>query len=641
MSLDYEKAKRMGEKAYRKALLSGKYPYLPALEDFLGDDREKAVISAGVREIPLRLVAGTKTRGRQEAFADNFMPLLDQDSEFAAKWDKLFEAQMTEGIREPVKAYEYMCKFYILEGNKRVSVMKYVDSPFILADVMRIMPPKKDDKDVRVYYEFDEFFRSTGLYDIVLSEEGGYRKLEEIFGMDQGSVWPEEKILELKHVYEIFSEAYSGRGGRLHPDAYGDVFLLYITLFGVSSLTEDTLAQIGKNLDRIQQELWINENRKNVDFQEEPREMESAGSIFTMWKKQTIYSEKNPLHIAFLYDGTPDLSSWIYGHELGRNHIEEAFPGQVLTKAWSNVNADEKFQEAVKEAAEDRTKMIITTSPSQMEMALRAAVTYPDIRFMNCSVNLSHNMVRTYYGRMHEAKFLMGILAGSLAKDHKIGYVADYPIYGALARINAFAIGAAMVDPKVRIFLTWTSLKDGDWLEFMNSRGIRTISGPDLIKPVHTSRDYGLYQINDDRSVTNLAMPVWDWGKYYERIVQSVMNGSFDKEASEKKDQVLNYWWGMSAGVIDVILSGHLSYYSQKLVETFKQGIINDTFRPFDGELRGQDGEVILEAGKTLGNDEIVRMSWLNDNVEGYVPAMEELTEAGKQAVLIGGMGVT
>ncbi len=86
---EYYKAKRLGDRAYRKAVVSGRYPYLPALEDFLPKS-VNAEIPAGVRDIPLDQVVGTRTRGRQEAFADNFMPILDGESEFAVKWSLLY-----------------------------------------------------------------------------------------------------------------------------------------------------------------------------------------------------------------------------------------------------------------------------------------------------------------------------------------------------------------------------------------------------------------------------------------------------------------------------------------------------------------------------------------------------------------------
>ena len=93
-------------------------------------------------EIPLFLVVGTKTKGRQGAFAPDFMPAMEPDSEFASKWEALLQSQYEEGIRDPILVYEYMRRFYVLEGNKRVSVSKYVGGTTILAEVHRILPKR-------------------------------------------------------------------------------------------------------------------------------------------------------------------------------------------------------------------------------------------------------------------------------------------------------------------------------------------------------------------------------------------------------------------------------------------------------------------------------------------------------------------
>ena len=51
-----------------------------------------------------------------------------------------------EGIREPIKAYEFMNKFYVEEGNKRVSVLKFFDAVSIPGNVTRIVPPRTEEK---------------------------------------------------------------------------------------------------------------------------------------------------------------------------------------------------------------------------------------------------------------------------------------------------------------------------------------------------------------------------------------------------------------------------------------------------------------------------------------------------------------
>ena len=57
----------------------------------------------------------------------------------------------------------------------------------------------------------------------------------------------------------------------------------------------------------------------------------------------------------------------------------------------------------------------------------------------NCSVNMSYSSICNYYPRMFESKFLMGALAAAMSETNILGYLADYPIYGMIANINAFA----------------------------------------------------------------------------------------------------------------------------------------------------------------------------------------------------------
>jgi basic membrane lipoprotein Med (substrate-binding protein (PBP1-ABC) superfamily) len=262
-----------------------------------------------------------------------------------------------------------------------------------------------------------------------------------------------------------------------------------------------------------------------------------------------------------------------------------------------------------------------------MEGTVKAAVHFPKVKFLNCSINLNYNAVRTYYGRMYEAKFIMGALAATRTMDGRIGYVADYPIFGTMANINAFAIGAAMVDPDVKIHLKWSSEAGRDWQKEFEDEGISVISGPDCIKPSNASRQYGVYKKLGDGTIKNLAAPLWNWGKYYEQIVKTVLNGSWDAKGLVRSDRALNYWWGMSAGVIDVILSDDVPYYCEKLVGILKDGIIRESLKPFAGELHSQD-KVIQEKGSDeLASEDIIDMNWLNDNVIGNIPKKNAIVE--------------
>ena len=114
---------------YYKAMRAGKREgeILPNLDDILKEKNIVAVreVPLGLVQIPSELIVGTKTAGRSSAFSKSFKPLLKENTEFAYKWMALYKAHLNEGIREPIKAYEFMNKFYVEEGNKRVSVLKF------------------------------------------------------------------------------------------------------------------------------------------------------------------------------------------------------------------------------------------------------------------------------------------------------------------------------------------------------------------------------------------------------------------------------------------------------------------------------------------------------------------------------------
>ena len=97
----------------------------------------------------------------------------------------------------------------------------------------------------------------------------------------------------------------------------------------------------------------------------------------------------------------------------------------MSTQAFTDRSSDGAFDQAVEEAVRNEANLIITCAPTQMRQTLRAAVEHPGPAYLNCSVSLSHSAVRGFYGRMYEAKFLLGALAASLAGHHKLGYVAE------------------------------------------------------------------------------------------------------------------------------------------------------------------------------------------------------------------------
>ena len=127
---------------------------------------------------------------------------------------------------------------------------------------------------------------------------------------------------------------------------------------------------------------------------------------------------------------------------------------------------------------------------------------------------------------MYEAKFIMGAIAGAMSEHDKIAYIADYPIYGTIANINAFALGAKMTNPRAQIHLLWRCLKDFDFDQQLSDLQPDCVSDHDLSVPEAGSRYYGLYKMYSD-SVWNLAIPVYHWGPFYTQLVRSILDGTW------------------------------------------------------------------------------------------------------------------
>ena len=146
----YKDALRLGQKEIKAVAAKDDLALMPALDEVLAGKKTAGTVDLGVVQIPTDRIVGTKSPGRVAAFAPNFMPILEENTEFAQKWKALCEAHLAEGIREPVKAFEYMNKFYIEEGNKRVSVLKFFGAYNIPGRVTRVLPARDGSEEVEI-----------------------------------------------------------------------------------------------------------------------------------------------------------------------------------------------------------------------------------------------------------------------------------------------------------------------------------------------------------------------------------------------------------------------------------------------------------------------------------------------------------
>ena len=636
-NLYYYDALKRGQKEFRACTARGEYPYLPTLSEIVGEEQLGHTTNLGTVLIPLEFVVGTKSLGRTQSFSRNFMPLMNPNTEFAGKWQRLCQAHLEEGIWDPIKVWEYRNRFYVEEGHKRVSVLKFFDANSVSAQVIRILPRRDGSREIELYYEFVDFYQYSRINFLEFSKPGSYAKLQELLGKLPGQAWSEEERRDFTTAYSCFHQAYDAQGGGRLTSTAGDALLAFLKIYGYDALRGKSAQEIQTAVAKVWEEITLQQEEEPIDVKLFPQEAEKKSPSLLSWFLPK--GEQKVLRAAFVHDKDPEHSNWTYGHELGRRHLEKVFGGGLETIARFNAMEHDPL-DTLQEVIAEGSNVIFTTSPLLLPASLRAAVDHPDVIILNCSLNTSHRYIRTYYARMYEVKFITGAIAGALAGNDPVGYICDYPIYGQVAGINAFALGVQLTNPLARVHLEWSSVEDAKTAaQRLTEKGIRLISAQDLARRGAPGHSFGLSLIEADHQV-NLALPVWKWSVYYEAILRRIRDRSFQVEYQESH-KALNYYWGLSSGVVDLNCSFRLPDSTRKLADLLRDGIRSGSCHPFRGPIYDQNGRKQVSEGDILDVEHIITMDWLTENVVGSLPAYDELSDTGKATVGIVGVDAT
>ncbi len=626
---EYEKARKAGQKIAKANMNMGEYPYLPVLDDIIEQVEIVREVSLGVIDIPINQIVGTKTRGRTNAFARNFMPLLEEESEFAVKWMNLYKAQISEGIRDPIVVYEYLNHFYVMEGNKRVSIMKYVGANSIRGRVTRLIPKQDDSKEIAIYYEFLKFYEIAGINELIFTEPGGYDTVLKHVGVREA--WDEELVKTFRSCYERFTGVFEARRTRAMRLSTADAFVVFLDYYGYDTLIDTTMKELKNQVKSLEDDFILFPKKKSIQLKLDTEAIDEPGGLLKGLQLPT-----GVLKIGFFFDKTPETSRWTYNHEMGMKEVEKIFGDKIACYPFYNVGDSASGIKVMEEAIKKGCTLLFATTPNLISACTSIAVKHPGVKILNCSLNTLFGHVKTYYARLYEAKFLMGITAGLVAENDRIGYLADYPIYGAIANINAFAMGVAMVNPKAKIYLHWYTKKEENVDQALLGQDISIVSGYDSMIPNSDGMRFGLFDFRSE-DPKPIAMAVWNWSVFYEKMIRSVLNNNWNRD-KVKKGEVINYWWGMNAGVIDFITSSKIPYGNRNLVEAMKMGIAHRIVYPFSNEIHAQGHEKKLSMGETMNPYDIMNMDWLLENVIGSIPAKDELVDSAKKIVELQGV---
>ena len=351
----------------------------------------------------------------------------------------------------------------------------------------------------------------------------------------------------------------------------------------------------------------------------------TEASAQTSDSKQTDIS-KDDMKVGVLYISDPsEGSGYSYTHDLGIQGMQENLglnSDQIERKIVDDGDAD-ATEKAIKECIDDGCRIIFTTSWGYMETTSEMAEQYPDVYFSHGTGYLSNGKnFNNYFGRIYQARYLSGIVAGMNTKSNKIGYVAaqDSSNSEVTGGIDAFAIGVESVNPDAKIYVVVTNSwydadKEKAASEQLLDMGCDVMAQHcDTAYPQTLAQDHGVYGIgyNSDMSKETpdscLTSVIWNWSAYYTSAVKSVMNGTWDGS---------NYYGGMAEGLVGITnLASFAADGTQEKVDSATAAILSGENNVFDGVLETNTGDTVGSEGSTLDDATITGgINWYYRNV--------------------------
>jgi len=328
-----------------------------------------------------------------------------------------------------------------------------------------------------------------------------------------------------------------------------------------------------------------------------------------------------PLKVAFVYIGPPGDLGWTYEHEQARKAVANRFGGRVRLDYIENVPVGPVAESVVRQFAIDGYDLIFATSFGYMDTMLAVAKDFPEVKFEHCSGHKTAPNMSSYFGKIEEARYLSGIIAGKMTKAAKIGYVAAFRMPEVIRGINAFALGVRSVNPRAAVLVEWTD----SWYDPAKERAAATAlldAGVDIIaqhsdttEPQLAARERGKLSIGYDSDMgafvgeSVLVSAVWNWEVYYADAIQKALDGTWSSRS---------YWGGLREGIVALSsISPRVPKDVVAQVERARKSIVGGKLDIFSGPINGQDGKIKVEAKTALTDDQELTMDWFVQGVIG------------------------
>lgn len=326
----------------------------------------------------------------------------------------------------------------------------------------------------------------------------------------------------------------------------------------------------------------------------------------------------------FVYVGPVGDFGWSYQHDQGRQYVEEKLGDKVETAYLESVPEGADAERAIERFARSGCNIIFTTSFGYMDATNKIAGDFPDVKFEHATgYKREHPNVATYDSKFFQGRYVIGQIAGKMSKTGTAGYIASFPIPEVVQGINSFMLGAQSVNPDFKMKVVWVNTwfdpgKEADAAKALLDQGADILTQhTDSTAPMQVAAERGAKAFGQASDMiafgpeTQLTSIVDDWGPYYQRRIQAVLDGTWEQAAT---------WGDMANGHVVMAPYTNMPDDVKAMAEETQAKITSGEFHPFTGPIMKQDGSVWLADGEVAEEGVLAGLNFYVKGIDDQLP---------------------
>ncbi len=335
----------------------------------------------------------------------------------------------------------------------------------------------------------------------------------------------------------------------------------------------------------------------------------------------SVFAEEKKVKVGFVFTGPIADGGWTQQHNRGRLAVEKELGVETLYK--ESVPNTQESKKVMRDMIDQGANMIFATSFGYMDYMLEVAAENPDVAFFHAGGYKNAANAVNYLGRIYQARYLTGIVAGMKTQTGKIGYVAAFEIPEVVRGINAFTLGVRSVNPDATVEVIWTHTwndppreKEASFALIDNGCDViaQHQTGPANLQAAEARGVWGIgyhADMNAAAPEACLTSAYWNWAPYYVREVKAFMEGAWKAE---------NFWQGYDMDIVRIApLGKNAPQEAVPKVAEIEAKLKDGSFEVFTGPIKNNEGELKIEAGKIPEIGELLGMNWLVEGVIGKI----------------------